>query len=800
VIRDIFDRNREESGAPSSDQADSDWRKLVTQAEILATSSYDDEYCVKDVCKLSYLKWSDKWFKGLQPKYARSVPEAVIQRVQIGSGEVRKQLAVYYDCLKPEDRWVFDEVAEDLKLSSMNNTRLLAVLKGLSDLAIKHGAMLLGESWRMLVNLNLAFGAQPEDDESKAKFEEQVEHWVSKGSDVAEPLIDRGLELLKAKVGKVGKQKDWAEWMRSPSDWLANGASDVAALPGARKSKFATYAGSTASELADALLDESDIEYKVLVKRERGKMRNLITTPYSLHVQMSYASDGVMESLFGEEGSIPSSLNGGVSVSQWEHWMKILLIKTMIPIDQSTFDHVMKIVKRSGSERKPASIIKAIEIIEYMCGNDPLRKHVFSVIKRRLQNATVRYGDKVWDHTSGILSGWYWTAILGTMINYAEFLAVLELSGMPEPDKKDTNFQGDDNLSSVLTWDMAFSIVDIYKKYLPVNPKKFFLSGRGSELRTEYLRMVITPDKRVGYPARALGSLLYANAWAGGTVDARSIMDNWSLFSGRGMDPDICWKHCCRDLAGHLRMSVDSVADWMRTPSTVGGGGIWGRGVPSRLMVLERREAKLAFIGGRQVKVSPYSTVPSSVRELAESKLSTMYPRDIVKPVSASLFNGITGNWVAKDRAKEYLCDCDVKWATGEKGIGIWEGRGYSLPKVKTEVDPMFIQEIVSDNLQSGPTVIAEKIGADVDLLNRYWRVLPRAIFVEWLSGGIRLTVGRRWGNAPDVLGHLNSKLNSLAGVLPKFKSTTEDVRRWMLQVELYTSQWELDLRDKLLP
>jgi hypothetical protein len=739
---------------------------------------------VSTIDEVDQADWQPDWFKGLQQKYRPAKDMSYLSN--IASGEPRKQIGLALDLLPAHTREVVKRTWARVGLPRLSNGQLFNALKTLGDLAKHHGDLLFPGYWQFLVDWNLHFGAQPTTG-SDAGFEELIEGWVSTpkpedkaGSD-RDATIMRGLDYVEAELGRpeqLGPTID--EFLDMPSKWLSNGASDGRSLPGTQKTKFATYSASTRVQLHADMGDRSAPHYKVFDKRERGKHRNLISSPWSLFLQMSFVG---LQAEARFKKVVPTSLSRDWRPDNWLELMVTMRRKLLVPIDQSKFDHVPSM----------RVLLRCVDVI-CKAGTHPRdqeRRMVAELIKYRLAHGSLSYNDKHYVHQRGLLSGWRWTSLIGTMVNYAEFLAISRQVGLRTQPTRHVCFQGDDALIAVDDWSDAVRLVRRYMEVLPVNPSKFFVDNK----RTEYLRYVLTKRRRFGYFARAAAGLMYANASSGGALDPASLASNWSLLYSRGATLRASVYHCSRDLCGLLRCKPSVAVDLLQTPATVGGLGWYlpGRST-SRWFRLPavRRET----IGGERMVVgTSFDDLPAQVRStmLSSASMRGANPA-LARVVAASLAGGVVPKGkarpVAQQRVEEFyrpkLMPCSL-------------ARSHSTqPKPTTLLDPMYVAEAVA-SLDSKNGMLWSEVFRlrDVHWLKARKRNWGAKLFNEWAAGQLSGYVGKVWGDAPDFLAVVRAKVEA-EGLIPSGRKSMWRVRTRLLELELASRHWLTDTRKRL--
>lgn len=726
-------------------------------------------------------EWDDRWFAGLQRKYRTNI--SIAAKAPFGRGLARDIVGLAFDIL-PVGRGIRASVArvfDALGLASMPNGPCMDACKALGTVAKRHGPMLFGRSWMFLVDWNLCFGSAPHGTED---FADQLGGWVStekpedKVGSLRRTMVEHGLGRLFCRSLILPRQLGVDEFLRSPSVWLVNGSSTGKRLRGSRGTKFSTYLASTTAELSDLLLDASSPDYVVLEKRERGKLRNLVTSPWSLHLQMSYLCQGLEEGL---DSLFPTTLSNRVSkLTRWKCWRSMIRSKIGVPIDQSTFDHVpwMDLIIDVCSWLA-AQGRKASPDVEH-------HDKVSRALLHRLRRARVHWQGHTWAHLRGLLSGWRWTSGLGTIINYVEFLGVVWLMGMPEPPRECLCFQGDDLLAFVDSWAAAYAMVRVYMHTLPVNPKKFFVD----EDRTEFLRYVLTPSSRMGYLVRAVPSVVYANAWAGGKMSARSTAEQWSQLVGRGADLRRCRDHLVRDLCGMVRCQRADVEDLLRTPKAAGGLGmelVRAYDAPIRWLKLLEQEHTGEAWEKRRTALTDVARVPKDVLAMAEANMRTrggaLADAEFASGAAVALLESVEGQgWKASADQRSVLVATQVIRPVVYVPAPVRHARPPDLT-----VDTTFARSIISKLLPGG----WEKVKEIIDPRHRlwahmYWRSWSRNVWVDWVTGSLKASAHAAWGLASEIQSEMQAVLDSRS-LLHHGKVTRMSVMRNALRLELHS-------------
>jgi len=729
------------------------------------------------------VSWDESWFRGLQKKYRP--PKSKAEFSPIATGTPREQIGLALSLLPKVDRERVTHTFTSLGLHTLTNAQLYPALKQLGDLAKHHGDLLFPGFWMHLVDWNLHFGAEPTSSDT-AEFEELIKAWIqeAKPEDAAdserEKVIFRGLELLAVKLGTPsGPSATIDEFIDSPSLWLSNGSSDSRKLNGTRSTKFSTYAASTRAQLKRDLRDTSSLKYKIFDKRERGKHRNLISAPWTYFMQMAFVGVAVEDRF---KRVVPTSLDKDFGPNNWMDWMNTIRRKLLVPIDQSKFDHVpsMRVMTKAMEVLVKAAIYPG----------DKDRISIGETIIDRLKHGELDYEGKTYKHQRGLLSGWRWTSLLGTMINYAEYLGIADKLALPRERPQDTCFQGDDSLVAVSDWGLAVKMVNKYMQVLPVNPSKFFIDRS----RTEYLRYVLTHTHRKGYFARAAAGLMYANAWAGGALDPASLASTWSLIYSRGGELKSTVQCCVEDLCGLLRCSHTQARDLLQTPASVGGLG-WM--VPNMKPKKWRRldtQVERVQVGERLVVATDYELLPKKMQlEMEAFALGRTKSRSMARLQAKSLSTGLVG---ATERQRptqsivDYVGSKTMPYSLAEKHV--------TPPAPASLLDSIWRTEAIATLDREGGPLWSEVFRSqDVSWLQGRKRNWGYKLFNKWAGGQLAGVPGKRWGDAPDVIGMI-SKTVTDAGIIPSGRVTTARVQSRLLSLELQSRHIHLEMRQRL--
>lgn len=248
--------------------------------------------------------------------------------------------------------------------------------------------------------------------------------------------------------------------------------------------------------------------------------------------------------------------------------------KNILCVDQSSFD-----------QHQPKEII--IYALQYLFQRiekvNPQTKDVIDAELKSLQNVFLYADDsysKLKPWTKGLLSGYKFTALLGSLLNKAEFLYVCDLCHYhPE----NGFFQGDDAIAWFSHPISKNKIAEAYKSLgFEVNALKTWY---GTEC-TEFLREIYTADRVYGMPSRCGLSLIFDKPKPHKIQpDQRWVKNNSNLLKAkrRGLNVDpIIKSYNYRYLSSHLlptynisqKKFTQYLSYYLSTPSALGGLGL----------------------------------------------------------------------------------------------------------------------------------------------------------------------------------------------------------------------------------
>lgn len=454
--------------------------------------------------------------------------------------------------------------------------------KDVADQAFRRRSDFSAE-WRYLAHISRLEDYTEEKD--LKEFEEQVRYWISpkekflNGS--SEAFMTEFDRLLREHVSTREKIVDYVpyqDWLKHRTTWAGSGSSFV---HGGHKfdlservdhTKWAYAWSSSDDELLKEFESEEPAYHKVIQKREVGKVRAVISADMKTYLRMKYLHDVYVSKMYNGWEISPIVMS---RVQQMKMWERIAMIQGVrMPLDQSEFD-----------QQQLKYLVLTILCTWWEFCPDSRLDFVFLVLIKSLEYAVVVlfYQDPIthrWYtltliYRNGVLSGWYWTALLDTVINYITALMAQIFAGVVA---LMLFCQGDDD-----AWEFAAMIeaVLVWASYVLmgfiVNPKKFYISRKNDE----FLRKVVIThnDEQVvtGYPARSVTGLLWANPVGDETIESETLaaarLAQWTLLANR-LSCDVYQLPIFKDLIGQTKKSAVQLRLWLETPRSLGGGGV----------------------------------------------------------------------------------------------------------------------------------------------------------------------------------------------------------------------------------
>lgn len=624
-------------------------------------------------------------------------------------------LSLYIGAIPDAPRaWLWRVLQGAGVVGGQNSATLATRLKELSDIAKVHNVA-LSKHWMYAVNMEL-LGGYLADLKADALRDSLVEWVVTEAKvgpeqgyvDWLARFEEQCKNFFKFDNGSRAPRMTPAEFVADPALWATTGSSDIPSmLRGARAELSNTKWGNALTMSGDRLLAkmlEGGVDRnKAITKRELGKVRLIIVGSLSTYLKMSYLSHYLEASMRGDPKTTLFSRSPQDDARIAEGMRRARTGDgCFMPVDFSKFDNNV-----TADMRRVA--INAI-IDAAIMRSPPEARQIGELLRatfNRTGGVTVKLGETVYPANKGVLSGWRWTALLDTVVNYA-MLRAAEMPGLQR-----LTVQGDDAQCWFDSEENAYrAFTKLRALRYPVNPHKNFVSSRVDE----YLRFVTTSESYSGYPARAVPSLFFRKPWQPddppGFARAMSQFTNWTQCVARGLSWEKLRRNCVADIArgnhwsgqyaerfvaareagvavapdGPAVRSMDSTDLLTRALTTKGDERArWKRAPLPQRTQLEQASRVMpldaAAAPATQRRLSGYGSAfrnNEAHRKLAGMLLQQLNPRatvgDMKKEFDNSIPNGlsISLNWASlqslRNRASK---DVAFKWWTGNLPAGV---------------------------------------------------------------------------------------------------------------------------------
>lgn len=441
-------------------------------------------------------------------------------------------------------------------------------------------------------------------------IEEKMKAWVNNDftpdtgdKDFKDIFRQKIRKILNYKNGKLEMEKTLEEFC---SNIVDTGTPGSAYDPGSKH--MIVYIGDEEVKLRNTkytksmLLSTSEkmkriLTYKrqinnVTVKTEfYPKVRIIVSSDFDTNLKMTFVDQW-----------LTSWMKGNVMSTLWQNkeqtlqmWMQMMNGKVNCPTDQTSFDHKVT---------KDMVLIMLEEItllIEERAINNKELLEVMKHIKYALEEGTVNYtnpktGKKTsLRYTSGILSGWKWTALFDTLANLAENFTAMELENTEN--KLITIYaQGDDIESKWMDkWSPFKTLLRLRSMGFEIHPKKSFISTH----HNEFLRKYAIKGMLNGYPARLINGLLWQYP---GEVPQENVLEKlnattnvWvKLFERLLLNKEDAQKVVKQDLRGQ-KIDEQLIKGYLEIHPLNGGAGLTGERLDIEIEVTPEVKKEVSF-------------------------------------------------------------------------------------------------------------------------------------------------------------------------------------------------------------
>jgi len=336
-------------------------------------------------------------------------------------------------------------------------------------------------------------------------------------------------------------------------------------------SKFAKSGALSIQDKMFRLFNNKRQKNNVSIKPDElyPKIRLLVASDFSTSMQMRYIDVWLRKWMHGNVRSTLWMTKEDL-LQFWKDFTKE--DGWNIPLDQVKFDHHVTVTM----------ILIILDeilqlIIDKATNNSELIQVMMAIIES-FKNAKLFYKDGTttftFDWTSGLLSGWQWTAFFGTIINIAQNMIAQKLGMRLGLQMKAMlfNAQGDDDALKYKTLTECVVHTCMMREMgFEIHPQKTFYSKH----HNEYLRRYYYKGMINGYPARMVAGLMWR--FIGEKTDHKdsellsSTCNKWLKYAERlFLDYKFADIMSRRDLKG-MKMNKDVIQRYFLTPMIYGG-------------------------------------------------------------------------------------------------------------------------------------------------------------------------------------------------------------------------------------
>jgi hypothetical protein len=470
---------------------------------------------------------------------------------------------------------------------------LAGLCSRLSSYMEKFGTTKFPGRWHYFVGLSLFDGyplAQPKELIKKLSLdwihEPQSHKLLGSKSLFEEFVIDSVKEFLTHSSGIVAANDELItlrSWLSDPTNWGTSGSTKLPVginlkLDGKkvkrRKSKWMAALSIKTDKLYSYVLKGKKTKGNMVQKMdEKGKVRLIVAGDDRLNLLMGYVYAWIHAALLGHPFCTLFLTKEGYS-DMWRMFAQSSTTRTCkVRYDLTKFDHQFS---SSLITQTCHCICDWVDANVYGANACDMRM-VTSLIREYLSTPTYltiqSQGAYRWNN--GVLSGWRWTSLLDTIINYGCLRSaekMTQLRGMPSQIHH-LMVQADD--VEFEAHEVGFALGIVRNLELMGLELKFAHIATDSN---EFLKKYSEAGNIGGYPARLIPSLLTRGPMSveppRGVLRITELMDNWLKCAHRGMDARRVLRHAIRDIVGANDAARSDIIDYIHTPAAVGGYGL----------------------------------------------------------------------------------------------------------------------------------------------------------------------------------------------------------------------------------
>lgn len=509
-----------------------------------------------------------KWFPIRDSAFTSGLYLHYNLTLKSGQKNIAATLLKVYSLLERRFKWLFSQMPGKVNRTVYDDF-LRKHLKRISKWAFPL-VFSAGPAYCFLMHLDMLGSKSPW---TKEMVESDIEKWTSGlnpgNLDLLSPYIDNIFQQwgYDANPNNFLRFKDFCN---DPMRWGTSGGAKKANIQGETyRSKWAwafsrmmhksgAFKKPGEYDLYESALQEPE-ECKVALKEEEKKTREIITTPMASYLRQSY--------LAYRWNRLPG--DSPISNPEWLGHFQSTEYSWYGCADAERFDH-------SVSKDMVKYIIKKLGEI------DDETAWVAQQELDSIDRLIISWNGKEWPYKGGLLSGWRITSMVGTIVSMSIGRYIIEKNNIIGAKAVG---MGDD----IILASPRFGIDkdDLYTSYADTGFNINLLKTISGPIG-EFLRQVYSPRGVIGYPASAMGAVLYAPPWLDRYSLGREqeISKNWLTLYSRYLPHSL--DNCALtssireliklDVLQHFKVSGD-LEKWLDTPIPAGGGGVieWSR-------------------------------------------------------------------------------------------------------------------------------------------------------------------------------------------------------------------------------
>jgi hypothetical protein len=507
--------------------------------------------------------------------------------------------ALYLLLLPPPISELLKRIINYLKLPHSSDLRISSILELFGDLLALDGDRMFGTAVKYFVGLERLGGYQSLVARDVSDIKKDISMWVEEDIDQSSPIAEGNVavyekfaeeaeEYLLMGSAPIEEYTSARDWVRNPAHWANSGSAftdkvhlkdkDGIKVNGAHSSKWvrgSKWLAGLALPPIDVYWELFDTEHdvsNVAEKIETNKIRGVINSAYSTYLQMSYIDGWLSPQLRQHPYNILHTTSED-AVGRWITLMFLPLLQSYLSLDLSKFDHQV-----------PRALIRACllaiqRLIIRRRGNRDLLR-VIGCLREKFSKPGLALYSSEGEVTQfkvqhGLLSGWRWTSLFGTIITGVLILSIKKSLAVHLPDAVVSFLtSGDDILVRCRSEMIATAVLkEVERRGWKVKHKQ----TSNSVVHGEFLRKRVSFGKVEGYPARTLHGILWRKVLSGPRVPREmkvfETFTTWMGALGRGLDEAAVTTHMIRDMCGCYHLKKREVLQLLATPRAYGGFG-----------------------------------------------------------------------------------------------------------------------------------------------------------------------------------------------------------------------------------